>query len=130
MGKATVENHVKYLETHLVEKLRDDIYTNYESLNDAAKRIIAAINQRQFRKSGDIRGSRQKAFEQYDKPRMRPLPDGVYTLCDYKYVLRCQITIILSMMATITPYCTLIMESPQYSKQQCQKSVSVMRTTG
>lgn len=87
-GKATVENHVKYLETHLVEKLRDDIYTNYESLNDATKRIIAAINQRQFRKSGDIRGSRQKAFELYDKPRMRPLPDGVYTLCDYKYVLR------------------------------------------
>ena len=36
-GKPTVENHVKYLETHLVEKLKEEIYTSYEDLNVAIK---------------------------------------------------------------------------------------------
>lgn len=32
-GKPTVENHVRYLETHLVEKLKENIYTSYDELN-------------------------------------------------------------------------------------------------
>ena len=87
-GKPTVENHVRYLETHLVEKLKEGTYTSYDALNDATKRIIADINQRQFRKKSDIRNSRQEAYENYDKPRMHPLPDGIFSLCDSKYVLR------------------------------------------
>ena len=87
-GKASVENHVRYLETHLIEKLRENIYTSYEALNDAAKSIIKTINSRPFRKKNDVRGSRQEAFVIYDKPRMRTIPDGIFTLCDYKYVLR------------------------------------------
>ncbi len=37
-GKPTVENHVKYLETHLVEKLKEKIYTSYEELNAEIKK--------------------------------------------------------------------------------------------
>ena len=29
-GKATVENHVRYLETHLIEKLKEQVYTSLE----------------------------------------------------------------------------------------------------
>ena len=84
-GKPTVEGHVRYLETHLIEKLREGIYTSLEALNDAAQKIIADINQRQFQKKV---GSRQDAYEKYDKPHMKPLPGGNYTVCDYKYFLR------------------------------------------
>ena len=87
-GKPTVENHVRFLEVHLIERLKENIYTSLEALNDAAREIIEAINQRQFQKKADIRYSRKDAFEKYDKPRMSQLPGGTYTLCDYKYFLR------------------------------------------
>lgn len=37
-GKPTVENHVKFLETHLVEKLKENIYTSFEDLNAVIKK--------------------------------------------------------------------------------------------
>ena len=37
-GKATVENHVKYLETHLIEKLKENIYTSLDELNADIKK--------------------------------------------------------------------------------------------
>ena len=87
-GKSTVENHVRFLEVHLVEKLKENIYTSLEALNDATRAIVEAINQRRFQKKADLRYSRKDAFEKYDKPRMSQLPGGTYTLCDYKYFLR------------------------------------------
>ena len=47
-GKPTVENHVRYLETHLIEKLKEGIYTSLEAINDATQKIIADINRREF----------------------------------------------------------------------------------
>ena len=84
-GKSTVENHVRYLETHLIEKLKEGVYTSLDALNEAVKKIIADINRREFQKKT---GSRQDAYERYDKPHMKPLPGENYTTCDYKYVLR------------------------------------------
>ena len=87
-GKPTVENHVRFLETHLVEELKKDTYTSLETLNAAVKKIVADINQRPFQKKSDIRKSRMNGFEKYDKPRMNQLPGESYTLCDYKYFLK------------------------------------------
>ncbi|MDO4266798.1 MAG: IS21 family transposase [Eubacteriales bacterium] len=87
-GKPTVENHVRFLETHLVERLKEKIFTSIEAMNLETQKIIADINQRDFRNRKDIRRSRQYAFETYDKPRMRPLPPGGFTSCDYRYFLR------------------------------------------
>ena len=84
-GKSTVEHHVRYLETHLIEKLKEGTYTSLSALNDATQKIIAVINRREFQKKI---GSRQDAYERYDKPHMKPLPGDNYTTCDYKYVLR------------------------------------------
>ena len=86
-GKPTVENHVRYLEVHLVEKLKEETYTSLEALNDAAQKIIATINQRDFQKDV-IRKSRMQAFIDFDKPHMNSLPGENYTLCDYKTFLR------------------------------------------
>ena len=84
-GKATVENHVKYLETHLVERLKEKVHTSLEGLNAEIKEIIAALNTRQFQHRTF---SRQDAFERYDKPCMKPLPGGAFTVCEYKSVNR------------------------------------------
>ena len=84
-GKPTVENHVKYLETHLVEKLKEEIHTSLDELNAAIKKIVAVLNSRWFQNRSF---SRLDAFEKYDKPCMKPLPGGTYTVCDYKAVNR------------------------------------------
>lgn len=54
---------MRFLETHLVEELKKDIYTSLEALNAAVKRIVADINQRAFQKKSDIRKSRMNGFE-------------------------------------------------------------------
>lgn len=87
-GKPTVENHVRYLETHLIERLKEKTYTSLEAMNREAEQIVADINQRDFRNKRDIRKSRDYAFESYDKPRMKELPHGNFTVCDYKYFVR------------------------------------------
>ena len=87
-GKPTVENHVRFLETHLVEELKKDTYISLEALNAAVKKIVADINQRPFQKKSDIRKSRMNGFEKYDKPRMNQLPGESYTLCDYIQMTR------------------------------------------
>ena len=84
-GKPTVENHVKYLETHLIEKLKEKVHTSLEELNADIKEIVAALNSKWFQKKPF---SRKDAFEKYDKPCMKPLPGGAYTVCDYKAVTR------------------------------------------
>ena len=47
-GKPTVENHVRYLEIHLVEKLKEKIYVSFEDLNAEIKKIVAVLNKRSF----------------------------------------------------------------------------------
>ena len=84
-GKPTVENHVRYLEIYLVEKLKEKIYVSFEDLNADIKKIVAVLNKRSFQ-GKDF--SRLDAFEKYDKPCMKPLPGGCYTACDYKAVLK------------------------------------------
>ena len=82
-GKATVENHVRYLETHLVEKLRENTYTSLGELNAAIRKRVAVLNSRNFQNESF---SRIDAFLKYDKPCLKPLPGGTYTVCDYKTV--------------------------------------------
>lgn len=83
-GKATVEQSVRLLETHLIEPLKRQTFTSLETLNDAVKKIVAEINQGEFHDKKDIRKSRIQAFETYDKPAMKCLPNGNFTICDYK----------------------------------------------
>lgn len=84
-GKATIESHVRFLETHLIEKLKEGVYTSLESMNDDVRKIVVDINKRGFQKKTF---SRQELYERYDRPHMKPLPGENYTTCDYKYFLR------------------------------------------
>lgn len=76
---------MKYLETHLIEKLKEKIYTSLEELNSEIRKIVAVLNSKRFQRKSF---SRQDAFEKYDKPCMKPLPGGAFTVCDYKAVNR------------------------------------------
>ena len=55
-----MENHVRYLETHLVEKLKEQRYTSFEAINAETKKIVATLNSKQFQ---DRPYSRMEAFE-------------------------------------------------------------------
>lgn len=79
-GKPTVEKHVQILETWLLERLKEHIYTSFEAANWACKEIIADIND-EIPDGWEC--SRKEMFERYDKPQMKKLSDGAFTTCDY-----------------------------------------------
>lgn len=85
-GKPTVEHAVKTLETHLIEKLKEKApYASLDAVNEECAKIVADINNRRYERSSL---TRDQAFEKYDKPHMKPLPDGKYAMCEYKAVER------------------------------------------
>jgi len=81
-GKPTVEKFVQYLETHLIEELKENVYTSLEAINTATQEIIVALNSR-IPKGQAF--SRMEAYLRYDKPQMRPLSGDSFSPCDYKY---------------------------------------------
>lgn len=81
-GKATVEAHVAYLETHLVEKLKEETFTCIEDINRRTREIVDAINGRTAKRSE----SRLDLFETYDKPALKPLNGTRFSPVDYKVV--------------------------------------------
>lgn len=81
-GKPTVEKGVQWLETHLLEDLKESVYYSLEELNQNVWRIVASLNERKMQGQPF---SRVEAFEAYDRPKMAPLTDGSFSLCDYKF---------------------------------------------
>ena len=81
-GKATVEKHVQYLETHLLGNLKEKAYFSLEEINRDVKEKIAETNNRKLKAQSF---SRLEAFLRYGKPQMGPLAGGSFALCEYKY---------------------------------------------
>ncbi len=84
-GKPTVEKHVQFLETHLLEDLKERTYFSIEDINRDVKEKIAEINNRKLKGQSF---SRMDAFLRYDKPQMRTLAGDSFALCEYKYFAR------------------------------------------
>lgn len=82
-GKATVENSVRWLETHLLERLRGRIFSSFVDLNTEILMIIEELNIRKFNNG---KGSRKEMFEKYDKPVLKPLPKESMKI--YTYIVR------------------------------------------
>jgi hypothetical protein len=81
--KAVVEESVSWIETWLLEWLRDGRYFSFAELNAEIKKRMIELSARDYQKRP---GSRQSVFEALDKPALRPLP-----ACRYEhatYVLR------------------------------------------
>ena len=54
---------MRYLETHLIEKLKEKIYTSFEDLNADIKKRVAVLNAKPFQNQAF---SRQEMFIKYD----------------------------------------------------------------
>lgn len=80
-GKPTVEKYVQFLETHLLEDLKEKVYYSIEDINQDVRKKIAAINSE---KKTNSSVSKMESFLRYDKPQMKPLACESFTLCDYK----------------------------------------------
>ncbi len=80
-GKPTVEAAVKYAETYILEKIKNNKYASLKALNEEVKDIVDTMNNRTEGRTH----SRTELFQKYDKPALKPIP-GVFCYSDYKYV--------------------------------------------
>lgn len=78
--KASVEGSVGWLETWLLEWLRDKQVFSFEALNVEIRQRIGELAARPFKRRA---GSRQSVYEQLDKPALRPLPASRYEHVEY-----------------------------------------------
>jgi transposase len=69
--KAVVESNVLHLQRHLLGRLRDRTFFSLAEINDAIAAELVAYNDRPMQQYGL---SRQKRFEELDKPYGQPLP--------------------------------------------------------
>ena len=84
-GKPTVEKYVQFLETHLLEDLKEKVYYSIEDINRDVRQKIEDINNG---KKTPQSLSKMESFLRYDKPQMKPLAGESFVLCDYKYFAR------------------------------------------
>ncbi len=79
--KPAVEQGVRWLETWLLGKLRNQRFFSYPELNLAIAKLLDEISRRPFQKR---EGSRHSEFIRIDKPALRPLPRDKFELADIK----------------------------------------------
>lgn len=82
-GKGSVENAVKHLETYLVGPLLEKGPLTLDDANELCSHIVENLNTRHER---NRKSTRQEVFEAVDRPHMRALPDGTFTLWEYDAV--------------------------------------------
>jgi hypothetical protein len=78
--KSLAEGSVGWLETWLLEWLRDQQFFSFEELNRAIMQRLEALVRRAFQKRP---GTRLSEFEEVDRPALRPLPPARYEIAQY-----------------------------------------------
>lgn len=79
-GKAAVESGVKYVETHILEKLRGHAFNSFDDLNEVIANIVYELNNRRKNKASK---TRQELFDAFDRPEMHELPTDHFSVFDY-----------------------------------------------
>ena len=75
-----VENTVGNVSRRIIAALRDERFTSIPEINAAVREKLEAFINEPFKK---MPGCRRSAFEQIDKPMLRPLPKTHYELADF-----------------------------------------------
>jgi transposase len=78
--KAKVEAGVLVASRWIIAALRNRRFFSLEELNQALRELLDRLNSRAFKK---LPGCRRSAFEQMDRPRLRPLPQTRYVFADW-----------------------------------------------
>lgn len=68
-AKSSVENNVRWIETHLLENLKGRRFSSFSELNTEISIITDELNNREFSKG---KGNRKEVFDKYDKPALKP----------------------------------------------------------
>jgi transposase len=79
--KAKVETAVLIMERWILAALRHRTFFSLAELNDAIRELLTKANQKKFRK---LDTTRQKLFEEVDRPALRPLPSSPFMFADWK----------------------------------------------
>lgn len=79
--KAKVEAGVLVAQRWILACLRHRTFFGLAELNEAIAELLERLNTRPFQK---LEGCRRSAFENVDRPAMRPLPSTRYELADWK----------------------------------------------
>jgi transposase len=77
--KATVEGSVRWVETWLLGKLRNQKFFSFNELNRAIRKYMSELVERPYQKR---EGSRLSVFLETDKPALRPLPKYPFELAE------------------------------------------------
>lgn len=81
--KSKVEVSVQIVERWILARLRHHTFFSLAELNQCIRALLVELNQKPFKQ---LPGNRQQAFEQLDKPALRPLPKHPYRYVDIKPV--------------------------------------------
>jgi len=79
--KAKVETGVQVVEYWIIAPLRKRQFFSIDEINQAIRERLEALNNREMRHLGK---SRKELFEELDKPALKPLPERVYELAEWK----------------------------------------------
>lgn len=81
--KSKVEVSVQIVERWILARLRHHTFFSLAELNQCIRALLEELNQKPFKQ---LPGNRRQAFEQLDKPALRPLPKHPYRYVDIKPV--------------------------------------------
>ncbi len=81
--KAKAEVGVQIVERWILARLRRHTFFSLAELNQCIRALLVELNDRPFKQ---LPGNRRQAFEQLDKPALRPLPRQPYRFVDIKPV--------------------------------------------
>ncbi len=79
--KSKVEVSVQIVERWILARLRHHTFFSLAELNQCIRALLVELNQKPFKQ---LPGNRQQAFEQLDKPALKPLPKHPYRYVDIK----------------------------------------------
>ncbi len=79
--KAKVEAGVQVVQRWILARLRKRTFFSLAELNAAITELLRWLNERPFKK---LEGSRQRLYEEIDRPALRPLPASRYQFATWK----------------------------------------------
>ena len=79
--KASVESNVKFIQVHILGRLRNRHFSSLAELNEAIRELLPEINSRPMQR---YRLSRQERFEKLDRPYAQALPVEDYVVHEIK----------------------------------------------
>ena len=81
--KAKIEVGVQIVERWILARLRHHSFFSLAEVNQCIRALLAELNEKPFKQ---LPGNRRQAFEQLDRPALRPLPNHPYRYVEIKPV--------------------------------------------